>query len=176
MSTTRLGKFIRETDGVAAVEAALIFPLLVLLLIGGLETTSLLDSRRAIDNASFSLTNSAASLETIGTSERGLLVLGHQAILDTARVAGVTAVVKGYERRLDGSLREVWSWSPGEGGAPSNIAITTLPSNVLAGEGIVVAWVEGRHVSMFEGFFPSIGNFSSMHAQVPTKVSVPLYR
>lgn len=174
---TRIVEFLRGNRGVAAIEAAFILPFLVLLYMGGTELTAALDSRRAVTNASFSLAYSAASLEVVDARTRSLISAGHEGILNDTRLANARAVLRGYERLPDGSFIERWSWSVGGGGGVSSAAFQEAQRDNLNGrEGIVVAVVEADHQPVFAGLFPSIGTFQGLHAQVPTRVSVPLYR
>jgi Flp pilus assembly protein TadG len=70
-------RFRRDVSGVAAIEAALLLPLLVLTSLGAIELAAALDARRAVDNASFSLVQSAAASSVVDRGRRARWVAGH---------------------------------------------------------------------------------------------------
>lgn len=172
-------RFWARNDGVAAVEAALLFPLLILIFTAGVELMSALDTRRTVNNASFSLANAAASSLVIDQNRRILLMYGHGLIINnTDKLSNLRTVLKGFERLPDGTFQEIWSWQIGQG----NVTMTAqeindaLAGNVASGEGLVLAIVEADHTPFLAGALPDFGNFRGFHAQVPDRISVPIYR
>lgn len=173
-----LRNFIIDRAGVAAVEAGLLIPVLALLFVGTMETSVLLDARRAVNDASYSLVSSVAGASALDAELRDTLTKAHAKIVDAAGLKDSRVVVRGYERLSDGSFEEIWSWSP-VGSLPSLTAseISSKINNVIIDrEGLVVTVVEANYTPIFEGLFPDFGGFQAFHMQTPTAISVPIFR
>ena len=173
-----LRNFIADRAGAAAVEAGLLIPLLALLFVGTMETSVLLNARRAVNDASFSLVSSVAGASALDAGLRNSITEAHTVLVNSAGLRDSRAVVRGYERLSDGTFEEIWSWSPVDS-EPSMSAseISDKINNVIIDrEGLVVAVVEANYTPIFDGLFPDFGGFEAFHMQTPTAMSVPIYR
>ena len=173
-----LSRFRRDVSGVAAIEAALLLPLLVLTSLGAIELAAALDARRAVDNASFSLVQSAAASSVADRGRRARWVAGHdQSFNGVPGLSQVQAELRSYVND-GGTISRAWEWSPnGSGpGLSDGEAIQEVENQIVPGEGILVAVVEARYRPIIASF--AIGNmtFRSVHTQVPLKKTIPLYR
>jgi Flp pilus assembly protein TadG len=173
-----LSRFRRDISGVAAVEAALLLPLLVLTSLGAIELAAALDARRSVDNASFSLVQSAAASSVVDRGRRARWVAGHdQSFNDVPGLSGVRAELRSYVNKA-GTISRAWEWSPnGSGpGLSDGEAVQEVQDQIVPGEGILVAVVEARYRPIIAGFVIGNMTFRSIHTQVPLKKTIPLYR
>jgi Flp pilus assembly protein TadG len=177
MIAQRLRTFRHDRSGVAAIEAALMLPLVILIFIGAMEYTFLVEARRTMTNASFSLVQSAAAADTIDEGRRARWAEGNRLSIDAEGLRNVRVELRSFVRR-GGTVELDWSWSPNNTQAKkSNQAlIPELSTQLVDGEGILVAIVEADYSPLIAGYLLDNRPMESYHSQVPIRKTIPIYR
>lgn len=179
ISVGRIAKrFSRDRRGAAAVEAAILFPLLAMIFLGLVELTLALDSRRAVQNASYSLVQAAAARSVVDADSRARLQRGYELSVEAGGVNNVRANLQSWVRQRDGSFSRDWSWNPTQGSVGvANSRISGSFSNTTQNrEGILVAIVEGEYQPVLKFALPDGITFDGVFSQVPMKKTVAIYR
>lgn len=124
-------KFLRDTRGVAAIEAAFIFPFLLLLFIGLIDLTGLISTKRKITYASSVMVDLITQHETI------MLASDVQEYYNAANMvmkprppADIRVDVFGYRKTSPTTVSQIWKATnnvgPSCGTAPSTTDMTKL--------------------------------------------------
>lgn len=107
---TRLRGFTRYDDGVAAVEFALILPVLLLLYIGSVEASALISMDRRVQTVAGSLGDLVArSNKTLASGTLSDYFRAAGGLMTPYPVAGLKQIVTQVEVKSDGTTRVVWS-------------------------------------------------------------------
>jgi len=173
-----LKRFLTDRAGAAAVEAGLLIPLLALLFVGTMETSVLLNARRAVNDASYSLVSSVSASTALDAQLRATLERAHEEIVAAGGLRDTRIAVRGYERLNNGSFEQIWSWVPLDAApsmSESEIA-NRINDVIISREGLVVVVVEANYTPVFDGLFPDFGGFRAFHMQTPAALSVPIFR
>ena len=170
--------FRRHDGGAAAVEAAFVLPILITMFFCMVELSAALDARRAVQNASFSLVQTAAAQNIVDAAARDRMLRGHDIALANASVTNTRAALYSLVRQRDGSYALDWSWNL-TGQAPN---VTTaqiqasFASSIQAREGILVAVIDANYRPWIPGL-PTQGiRFQGVFSQVPLRKTMALYR
>lgn len=172
-----LRRFISNEDGVAALEFALIVPILVLIYLTGLETMNYLDAKRSVTNASFSLAQGAAARDLVDKDGRDRFLQGHELSFEGRSLTNVKAGLTSLIREPGGAISEDWNWSLTQAAPEMSMSDveSQVQSTLVDKEGILVAIVEAEYQPIFNGLVPSF-TFTGFHAKVPLKKTVAIYR
>jgi len=138
----KLVSFGRKKDGVVSIEAALLFPMMILLLLGTIDVTHAISLKRKVAvaaSAVVDLTTQESANVTAG--ELDAFILAADAILKPISSTDIKVDLISYER--DGStVKERWSHSRGGcGGAPSSMTGSALNDLTQEENDIVIATV-----------------------------------
>ncbi|NJM30441.1 MAG: pilus assembly protein [Rhizobiales bacterium] len=136
-----LGKFARETRGVAAIEFALIVPFVILVYLGLFDLTTLITVNRKVTYS----TSVVADLVTQNNTNvlQAQITDYYNAaemVMDPVPMSDVRVEVYGY-RLVAGAVNQIWSVNNGQGsgcGAPSTADLDDL---MLGGNDMVIAQV-----------------------------------
>lgn len=129
--TRYLGKFIHAEGGVAAIEMAFIFPVMLLLYFGLVDVTSLLSANRRVTLAASTLGDLVTqSAETIKKADLAGIYAAITPIMDPFPTSTVRIQIFGYK---NSGSSAVLSWSNSKNGscgsAPSTSGLSTLMSD-----------------------------------------------
>lgn len=117
---TRLRRLSRERSGVAAVEFALICPLLIIFLFGTAEIVLLLIAQRKVTTASGALSDLLAQYYVPTRAELDDMFLAAQATMFPLDTANITQQITVYEINASGSEKRLWAEKHGTETMPSS--------------------------------------------------------
>lgn len=153
---TAVAVFVRHKSGLAAVEFALILPIMVLLFFGMLEASDLLTVNRRLSNAANSLVDLATHEPTITHAELDDLMVGTIRILEPTDTSTVEMRVISITKGADVASQPVVHWSRDEQGeAPYAPGATYagLEDNLTlnADSSLIVVEIEYTYQSGYSG-------------------------
>jgi len=117
--------FARDRRGIAAVEFAMLLPIMTLLFFGMLEASDLFTVNRRLSNATNSLVDLVAKEPSITTSELSDLIVGVTRIIEPSDTSTVTMKVISVTRGPSASDPVTVHWSRDEDGAEPYAAGST---------------------------------------------------
>lgn len=148
MLTARgLKRFLRNCAGIAAVEFALIFPVMIAFYFGSIETTNMLTANRRVTSVAYTAADITAQATSISNSDLADIFAASSAILapfsTTPLKVRITSVVA-----YSSNIAKV-AWSDGLNIAPRSTGSTvSLPSGLTtAGSSVIMAEVTYSYVS-----------------------------
>jgi Flp pilus assembly protein TadG len=133
-----ISRLARDTNGVSAVEFALIFPVLMLLYVGAVETGNLLTANRRVMQVASTAADLTAQVKTVQTSDLGDIVNAAGLIMspNTPRIV-ITSVVA--DQNNNGKV--AWSYAS-SGAARSKNSSYPVPTGLTEpGSSVIVAEV-----------------------------------
>lgn len=138
---TLLGRFRKATDGLAAVEFALLLPVMITILFGLVETSLALACRTDVVNVSSAVADLVAQEASVTSSDMTNVFSAANAILypnDTAPAKiTVTSVI--YNTATGSLTSGKVDWSCTHGGTQrSKGSIVSLPANLMTANGSVI--------------------------------------
>jgi Flp pilus assembly protein TadG len=153
-ATTRIGRLLTQESGIAAVEFAVILPIMIVLWIGGVEVTGALSVDRRLNNL-------ASAIGDLAARKKELTYADVSDIFDIAEGAMYPYSATGMKLRLteisiddDGVAKVYWSRAEGSG-------ITAHPTNALMDSYVPATLrVDNTHIVMAEVFYtysPTVG-------------------
>lgn len=105
----RLSAFAKATSGLAALEFALILPVMVLLYLGGFEVTEAFMINRKVTHATSALGDLVAQAESISDTEMSNIFDAVEAVLNPYPAEEGYMIVSGVRVDSDGVAKVVWS-------------------------------------------------------------------
>ncbi|MEM9472586.1 MAG: TadE/TadG family type IV pilus assembly protein [Pseudomonadota bacterium] len=138
----RLARFGRKKDGVVSIEAALLFPMMIILLLGTIDVTHAISLKRKVAVAASAVvdltTQESNSVQVDALNE---YIRAADAIMKPFKASDIKVDLVAFER--DGnSVKQRWSHSRGScGGAPPSLSGDTLEKLTQEDNDIVVARV-----------------------------------
>lgn len=138
---TLLGRFRKATDGLAAVEFALILPVMITILFGLLETSLALACRADVVNVSSSVADLVAQEATVTSSDMTNIFSAANAILypNSPSTAQITVTSVKYNTATNSLTSGKVDWSCTHGGTKRSVgSIVTLPANLMTANGSVI--------------------------------------
>lgn len=132
--------FKNRTEGVAAVEFALIFPLMISLYFGAIELGNGLLVNRKATNVASTAADLVAQVDIVNNSDMTDIFAASAAILAPFDASGIVITISSVVTELDGSTAIAWSDSH-NGAAHSKGETISLPAG-LATPGSSVIWAE----------------------------------
>lgn len=138
----KLASFGHKKDGVVSIEAAMLFPFMILLLLGMIDITHMISLKRKVSvaaSAVVDLTTQESANVTAG--ELDDFILAADAILKPYSAADTKVDLINF-RRSGGNVTQEWSHSRGScGGAPPSLTGAVLDKLTLEDNDIIVARV-----------------------------------
>ncbi len=138
---TLLGRFRKATDGLAAVEFALILPVMITILFGLLETSLALACRADVVNVSSSVADLVAQEASVTSSDMTNIFSAANAILypNSPSTAQITVTSVKYNTATNSLTSGKVDWSCTHGGTKRSVgSIVTLPANLMTANGSVI--------------------------------------
>lgn len=142
-SKEKLRQFARREEGMAAIEMALIFPVMVVLYFGLVDVTNLLSANRRVTIAASTIADLVT--QEPGTTNKSNLAAFNKAvqpILDPFPASQVGIQVFDY-RMVSGAIKRQWNSvsGPSCGSAPSASQITSFNKLMTDGNDIIITRV-----------------------------------
>jgi Flp pilus assembly protein TadG len=172
---TLAARFSRERSGLAAVEFALILPIMVLLFFGMLEASDLFTVNRRLANAANSLVDLAAHEPTLTHAQLDDMIVGVTRILEPTDTSTVVMRVISIRKGSDINAQPTVHWSRDEDGAepyPQDSTYTGLDDNLSlnADSALLVVEVEYTYDSSLPGkVFTIPFDFEHVSKRLPRK-------
>lgn len=173
--STVLGRFASERTGLAAVEFALILPLMTLMFFGMLEASDLFTVNRRLANAANSLVDLAAHEPTVTHAQIDDMIIGVTRILEPTDTSSVVMRVISIKKGPNVDDEPVVHWSRDQNGAepyPKNATYLGLDDNLSlnANSSLMVVEVEYTYDSSLPGKVFSIPfDFEHSAKRLPRK-------
>ncbi len=151
-----LARFARERAGIAAVEFALILPIMVVMFFGMLEASDLYTVNRRLANAANSLVDLAAHEPTITHAQVDDMIVGVTRILEPTDTSSVVMRVISITKGPDVNDQPVVHWSRDQDGAEPYVegsTYTGLDDNLSlnADSSLMVVEIEYTYNSALSG-------------------------
>lgn len=148
--------FATDRDGLAAVEFALILPMMVLMFFGMLEASDLFTVNRRLANASNSLVDLVAHEPTVTRAQVDDMIVGVTRILEPTDASTVVMRVVSIQKGADASAAPTVHWSRDRNGAEPYAAGSTytgLEDNTTlnANSSLLVVEIEYTYQSGYAG-------------------------
>lgn len=137
LKNSRWGGFGAATAGLAALEFALILPIMVVLYLGGFEVSEAFMINRKVTHATSALGDMVAQAEDICDSEMANILDAAEAILNPYPSSPSKMIVSGVRIDDEGNATVVWSDARNATPYPADASID-LPINILQAETFVV--------------------------------------
>lgn len=155
----RAMQLLRDRSGVAAVEFALILPLLLILLIGMAETTSALSFKRKLSQTAFSVTDLVSQSTALTSSDMTDLMVAADAIMEPFSSDGMTVIVASIT--FDAKSKPTVDWSVNQAGttpwSKGSTPPITIPAGVTAASTtIIVGQAKASYTLMFGSLLQNI--------------------
>jgi len=171
----RQAAFRRDIRGTAAVEFALVMPMLLTLYLGGFAISQATSTWRKLAETTSQLANVAAQFTTMQSSDaQGVMAAAAQimAPLDTSSLSEVLTVVG---VNSGGSATVTWSQAYNGGTALAQGAAVTLPTNMLH-SGMSVVWVQTTYTYnpvVGVSYVPPITMHDQIYSAPRSSASIP---
>ncbi len=138
----KLARFGRKQGGVVSIEAALLFPFMITLLLGIVDLTHGLSLKRKVTVAASAVVDlTTQETANVTTADLDQFILAADAILKPASSTQTKVELMNY-RRSGNEIKQEWSHSRGGcGGAPPSMSGTTLDKLTQENNDVVVARV-----------------------------------
>ena len=168
---------LKSTDGLAAVEFALIAPVLGILLAGAIEICNALECRQKVTSTTSSVADLVAQASTVSTSDISNIFSAGNSILYPFASANATIVISSIVNDSVTNLNTV-DWSQAQNGTAlaKNTVMSNVPTGVIASGGsailVQVTYNYTSPLGQFIGTIPMNDAFYSRPRQ-SSKVSCP---
>ncbi|PXW54715.1 Flp pilus assembly protein TadG [Chelatococcus asaccharovorans] len=124
----KCGSFTRSRDGVAAIEFALVMPVMALIYIGFVVITNGVALNRKVSIVAHTLADLTARVQILSDSERDLVFSAARAVLAPYATGGVTLVLSSIYIDSNGVAKVVWSDANRSGAALVPGDVYTFPA------------------------------------------------
>lgn len=150
-TATRFGA---DRRAVSALEFALIFPVMLLLYVGGFETTQLLSANRRIAHVASTVGDLVAQVNAMNATDMSNVFDASTAIMLPFSTSNLKMTVSSVLYKADGT--KTVSWSKTRNGTAWTVGAAppvTIPTSLLvAGQEVVIAKVNYTYTSAFTNF------------------------
>ncbi len=159
----QLGNFRADTNALAAVEFAMILPVLLVLYIGSVEVTQAISVNRKVTHLASSVADLVTQTRSVSSSEMTDIFTAATPILNPYDTAPVKAVVAAVD--IDGNGQAKVAWSVAHNSQPyaqNSPPPVTIPAELLVpNTQIVIGQVEYKLETTFSGFMKDLIGKSS---------------
>lgn len=147
----RLAPFVKDRKGLAAVEFALIAPVMIIMFYGSVELSSAIDCNARVSRVTSTVADLVAQETTISTTDASNVFSAANAILFPYAAANAQIVVSSLVTDSSGNVKVDWSE------AQNAAKRTSPPANIPAG--ILPASSSVIYAEVTYGFTPAISYF-----------------
>ncbi len=148
-----------DRRGVAAVEFALILPLLLIVMIGTAETTSALNYKRKISQVAFSVADLVSQSSSLSSGDMSDIMTAARAIMQPFPADGLNVVIASVSFDSRGKATVDWSVNQ-SGGTPwskgSAPPVTFPAGTARAGTSVVIGRANSTYTPLFASMAQSI--------------------
>ena len=159
--------FIRATRGVAAVEFALLAPVLATLLMGTIELCNALECRQKVSSETSSVADLVAQASSVSATDLNNIFIAGNSILYPFAPSNVTVVVSSVVNQPSGADTVAWSVPYNGGTALQQNAQVTVPAGIIpTGGSAILVQVSYNYTSPIGQFiFGSINMSDSFYCR-----------
>jgi Flp pilus assembly protein TadG len=145
----KVGRFRRDTRGLAAVEFALILPVMLVVYFGTLETTNALTCARRVTNVAETAADLVAQVPAVSSSDLTDIFAASTAILTPFNTTPVKIVLTSVTANSSNVTTVAWSAAYGSGATArtANSSITLPTGLTTAGTSVIMAEVTYTYTS-----------------------------
>ncbi|MEM7004393.1 MAG: TadE/TadG family type IV pilus assembly protein [Pseudomonadota bacterium] len=147
-----LRKAAKNTDGVSAVEFALVAPLMLLLFFGTTEVTILLQSERNVTSATSTMGDIAARLDVITDNDMEDIFGSTEIVLQTLDAQGAAMRISSLVADDDGNVTVDWSDGRNMPALSEGASVADLPENIVPANGSIIM-SELEYAFQIDGYF-----------------------
>ncbi|MEM6901453.1 MAG: TadE/TadG family type IV pilus assembly protein [Pseudomonadota bacterium] len=142
----------KNTDGVSAVEFALVAPLMLLLFFGTTEVTILLQSERSVTSATSTMGDIAARLDVITDNDMEDIFGSTEIVLQTLDAQGAAMRISSLVADEDGNVTVDWSDGRNMPALSEGASVPDLPENIVPANGSIIM-SELEYAFQLDGYF-----------------------
>lgn len=165
-------RLLRATEGLAAVEFALLAPVLAVLLMGTIEICNALECRQKVSSETSSVADLVAQTSSVSLADLNNIFNAGNSILYPFAPGNVTVVVSSIVNQPNGTNLVAWS-EPYNGGTPLQGTVTVPTGVIAAGGSAIFVQVSYNYTSPIGRFiFGSIAMSDSFYARPRQSVTV----
>jgi Flp pilus assembly protein TadG len=179
-----LGRFKQEHQGTAAVEFALIFPVLLIVYFGLIEISNSLEAKRKVENAANLTGMLVAQATTVNDAYFVNVFKATEMVFEPFDITPMKVVVSSVVRVFENNAwvnKVDWSESYGTGATPRTVdSVLNPPGNILGdNRGVIYTEVEYTYSRIlssttFNNYFPNTMTFKKEYWAHPRYVvSIP---
>jgi Flp pilus assembly protein TadG len=145
---TRIARFLRDPCGVSAVEFAFVFPVMVLLYLGGTALTQGIVIKRKITLVASTIGNIVAQYTNIISSDMTSIMGATTAVIQPYDSSPLGIIVSSVQIDANGNATVKWSQASGTATALTPGASVTLPAGIggAANANASVIWAQGTYL------------------------------
>lgn len=145
---TRIARFLRDPRGVSAVEFAFVFPVMVLLYLGGTALTQGIVIKRKTTLVTSTIGNIVSQYTNITNADMTSILNASTAVIQPYASAPLTAIVSSVVIDANGNATIDWSDSTANTTPHTKNTPVTLPTGIggAANANTTVIWAQGSYV------------------------------
>ena len=145
---TRIARFLRDPRGVSAVEFAFVFPVMVLLYLGGTALTQGIVIKRKVTLVASTIGNIVSQYTNILPSDMTSIMGATTAVIEPYDATPLGVIVSSVQIDANGNATVKWSQASGTSTALTSGASVTLPTGIggLANANTSVIWSQGTYL------------------------------
>jgi Flp pilus assembly protein TadG len=160
----RLHRLTRDAGGAAAVEFALIVPLLALIYFGVVEVTQAAMTEQRVAHTASAIGDLVAQSSTITSAEVTDVFTVGQAIMNPYPTGGLQMRISSLTADANGNVTVAWSQGSGMTALSKGSTVSGLPSNVIkAGESVIEGDAKYVYTSVFGVVLPQPITFNETY-------------
>ena len=145
-------RFLRSTSGLAALEFALILPMMLTLYVGGVEVNDAVSIKRKLNHATAAMADLAAqSSQTLTAASVADIFTAGQSVLEPYETSLMKATVVGVTMDANKKATVAWARSYNGAACPAKGGAAAVPANLAVANGFLVM------VNASYAFTPKIG-------------------
>jgi Flp pilus assembly protein TadG len=145
---TRIARFLRDPRGISAVEFAFVFPVMVLLYLGGTALTQGIVIKRKTTLVTSTIGNIVSQYTNIATSDMTSIMGASTAVIEPYDSSPLGVIVSSVQIDANGNATVKWSHASGTATALTPGASVTLPTGIggTANANTSVIWAQGTYL------------------------------
>jgi Flp pilus assembly protein TadG len=156
-----LPKFRRAEGGLAAVEFALLLPVMVAMFLGSIELTDALTCKQKVTGLAATAADLVAQEKAVATSDLSNVFSAVNSIVYPYPASGVKIVISSLVDNGSGGGKVAWSCAQNTAARTVNSNVT-IPTGVIASGGsVILAEITYPYTSQVHDFLPTSTNMTS---------------
>ena len=166
---TKIRKFCRATHGLAAVEFGLISPLLVVMLLGSVETSNAIACDQKVQSMAAATSDLVAQATSVSTSDVNDIFSAVNTVIYPYPTAAMTIIVTSIVNDPNHPGNYIVAWSQAQNGTPHSVGSTiTVPAGlVTTGGSVIYSEVRYSYSSPVSGMVTPIIHMNSSFYSKP---------